>query len=314
MHFLRGALIGTAETIPGVSGGTIALVTGVYETLIGSADHLLRSLRMVVGAPFGRGGLARAGAELRRVAWTTVLPVLVGMAVAFLVAARLMEPLLEEHPQASRAVFAGMILASIVVPLRMMRSRVSISDGLIIAAAAALTVLLTGIPPANVANPMLILVACAAAFAVCALVLPGVSGSFLLLTLGLYNPTIAAVNDRDLPYLAMFLVGALAGLALFVKALRWLLEHRRHVTLAIMTGLMLGSLRALWPWQDSSRALQAPSGDVLAIAALFVAGMAVVALLILAESLTHGGDTSTGQRPQEDPPRSGDRETGARPV
>ncbi len=286
-HLARGALIGIAETIPGVSGGTVALVTGVYERLISSADHLLRAVRLLVATAFGRGDISRVRGQLRQVAWPVILPILLGMAVAVLVAARLMASLLNEYPQACRAVFAGMVLASVIVPLRMIDRRLSATDGLLILVAAGVAALLTGIPPATVSDPILILVACAAAFAVCALVLPGVSGSFLLLTLGLYGPTLAAVNDGNLPYLAVFALGALIGLGLFVRVLRWLLEHHRPRTLAVMTGLMLGSLRALWPWQDSTRALEAPSGDILSIVGLFLAGAAVVLLLILAESRTH---------------------------
>jgi len=95
------------------------------------------------------------------------------------------------------------------------------------------------------ADPSLIVVFFSASIAICALVLPGVSGSFLLLTVGMYDPTIAAVNDRNFAYLAVFALGAILGLAIFVSLLKWLLENRARVTLVIITGLMLGSLRAL---------------------------------------------------------------------
>lgn len=292
VHLVRGLLIGAAEAIPGVSGGTIALVTGVYETLVSSADHLLRACRLFVAAPFRRGDLARADAELRKVAWPAVLPILFGMAVAVVAAARVIEPLLAEHAQGARAVFAGIILASVIVPLRMIGQRLGVTDSLLIVVVAAATALLLGFPPVTIADPMLILVACAAAVAVCALVLPGVSGSFLLLSVGLYTPTIAAVNDRNLTYLLVFALGALLGLGLFVKALRWLLEHRRRSTLTVMAGLMLGSLRALWPWQDADRTLENPTGDVFPIAVLFVLGMAAVLLLLVTDSRIRARQTA----------------------
>lgn len=288
LNLLRGGLIGTAEVVPGVSGGTVALVTGVYETLIGSADHLLSGLRLLIAAPFRGGDLAGARAHLRQVEWRAIVPILAGMAAAVLVAARLLEPVLHDSPRASRALFAGMILASLVVPLRAIGDRLAGRDWLLLAVAAAATALATGVPPATVRDPMLLLVACAAAFAICALVLPGVSGSFLLLTAGLYAPTIAAVNDRNLGYLAAFAVGALVGLALFVKVLRWLLAHRRRGTLVVMTGLMLGSLRALWPWQDVNRTLQAPGGDVAPIAGLALVGVTAVLALVALEHKLHG--------------------------
>ena len=113
--------------------------------------------------------------------------------------------------------------------------------------------------------------------------LPGVSGSFLLLTVGMYAPTLAAVNDRNLGYLGAFIVGAALGLGVFVSGLQWLLANHYRVTLVIMTGLMLGSLRALWPWQGSSNELLAPSGDVILVGALFLGGAALVTALIVIE-------------------------------
>ena len=121
--------------------------------------------------------------------------------------------------------------------------------------------------------------------AVCALVLPGVSGSFLLLAMGLYAPTLAAVNDRDLVYLGVFALGAVLGLGSFVPLLQWLLERRRRVTLAVMTGLMLGSLRALWPWQTEDGGVLAPVAEQLPLViALVIAGAALVVALLVAES------------------------------
>lgn len=151
----------------------------------------------------------------------------------------------------------------------------------LIAAGAAFA--LTGLPPTEIADPSLVLVFFAAAIAICALVLPGVSGSFLLLSVGLYAPTIAAVNDRNLTYLAVFGLGAVIGLAVFVSVLRWLLAHRLRVTLVIIGGLMLGSLRALWPWQDDDRELLAPSGNVALIVVLALISAAVVLILIALE-------------------------------
>ena len=120
----------------------------------------------------------------------------------------------------------------------------------------------------------------AGALAVCALVLPGVSGSFLLLSIGMYAPTIRAVNDRDLGYLGALVLGAAVGLGLFVVGLQWLLEHRRRVTLVVMTGLMAGALRALWPWQDEDHHLL-PVGDGAGSAALLaLVGAVVVAALM----------------------------------
>jgi putative membrane protein len=273
-------MIGAAEVVPGVSGGTIALVVGVYETLIGSAGHLVSAVRLAV-----TGSRARAALELAQVRWSVVLPVGVGMVGAVVAGAALLEPVLQDHPVGARAVFAGLILASLLVPVRMVgRWRPALVA--LAALAAAVAAVLTSLPPGSVTDPPVVVVLAAAAVAVCALVLPGVSGSFLLLTFGLYETTLGAVNDRDLGYLGVFCLGALLGLAVFVKLLQHLLEHHRTMTLAVMTGLMGGSLRALWPWQDDDRTLLAPAGDVVTVVLLVVAGAAVVLALLAVERAT----------------------------
>lgn len=268
--------MGAAEVVPGVSGGTVALVLGVYERLIDGAAHVVTALRLSV-----TGRWAAAGAELRRAHWTTIVPVLAGMLVAVVVAARLLEPVIEDHPVGARAVFFGLVLFSIVVPARMV-GRWAPRDVGTAVLGAVLAFLLTGLPPGGDVDPPLAVVVLAAAVAICALVLPGVSGSFLLLTIGLYQPTLAAVNDRDLAYIGAFALGAALGLGLFVKALQAALRRHHALTLALMTGLMAGSLRALWPWQEEDRSLLMPDDGALPMLALAVgAGAAVAAVLVL---------------------------------
>ena len=281
---IRGGLIGVAEVIPGVSGGTIALIVGVYETLIDGAGHLARGVaNFVVDIPRGRG-VSRARTHFSRVKWGVILPLGGGMLVAIVLAAALLAPLIDTHPEATKAVFAGLIVASLIVPIRMAGLPWRFRDVTLAVAAAILTFSLMGFAPLAPSDPSLFLVAVAAAFAICALVLPGVSGSFLLLTVGMYAPTLQAVNDRNLAYLGAFAVGALLGLGFFVSGLQWLLAKHHRVTLVIMTGLMAGSLRALWPWQNEQNVLLVPSQNVGAMIGLFVAGAVGVLLLIGVES------------------------------
>jgi putative membrane protein len=122
-----------------------------------------------------------------------------------------------------------------------------------------------------------------AAFAVCALVLPGISGSYLLLALGIYAPTVAAVNDRDFGYLGTFVLGAILGLASFVSLLQWLLASRIKMTMVVMTGLMIGSLRALWPWQNETGAVLMPESSFGLELLMFGVGSAIVLGLIVIE-------------------------------
>lgn len=285
VDLIRGAMIGIVEIIPGVSGGTIALIVGVYDDLIASAGDLVRGLARAVGDLVrGRRPGAVARQHLRDVKWRVVIPVAIGMFAAIFTASAFIAPLIESYPVETRALFLGLIVASIVVPARMVGGRWRTREFAAAAAAAVLAFLLTSMPPLAPADPPLLVVALAAAVAVCALVVPGLSGSFLLLLLGMYAPTLAAVNDRDFAYLGVFVLGAIAGLGSFVFVLQWLLTHRRRMTLAIMTGLMVGSLRALWPWQTDDARLLAPSGDVVFVAGLFLAGAAVVSLLLVLES------------------------------
>jgi putative membrane protein len=284
INAVRGGLIGVAEVIPGVSGGTIALIVGIYEQLIDGAGHLARGVaNLIVDVPRGRG-ILRAKTHFSAVKWVVILPVGVGMLLAIVVAAALVAPLIESHPEATKAVFAGLIVASLIVPIRMAGLPWRVRDIVLAACAAALTFFLTGFAPLPSAQPPLVLVAVAAAFAICALVLPGVSGSFLLLTLGMYAPTLNAVNERDFVYLAVFALGALVGLGFFVSGLQWLLANHHRLTLVVMTGLMVGSLRALWPWQSEDNVLLAPAGNVALFVALFMAGAAGVLVLIFAET------------------------------
>ena len=282
---VRGSLIGFAEIVPGVSGGTIALIVGVYEALIDGAGHLARGVARAVGDGVRGRGFGAARAHFRSVRWAVVLPIGIGMLTAIVVGAALLAPLLEAYPTGTRAVFAGLIAASLIVPARMVGGRWSVREYAIGLLAAALTFLLTGLPQAPDQEPALWVVAIAAAFAVCALVLPGVSGSYLLLTVGMYAPTLAAVNGRDLGYLGFFILGAILGLGVFVSGLQWLLAHHRRITLVVMTGLMLGSLRALWPWQDDDGIALAPDDDLGLLLLLVVVGASVVLALITLESL-----------------------------
>jgi len=276
-NLFRGFLIGTAEVIPGVSGGTIALIVGIYERIIGSAANAVEAFLLLL-----RGKLQEAKVAARQIDWLIVLPVLVGMFAAIFAAAGAIEPLLESQPENMRGLFAGLILVSLLVPYRMVGPSWRVTDYLLGLIAAAISFLLVSLPRQEVTDPALALVFLAAAVAVCALVLPGVSGSFLLLGIGFYAPTIAAVNDLDFGYLSVFVLGAIVGLAMFSTALRWLLLNQRRITLVVMTGLMVGSLRALWPWQDNLG--QPVSPESLTPLVFFAVGALVVTVLLWVQS------------------------------
>ncbi|MBL0887278.1 DUF368 domain-containing protein [Myceligenerans indicum] len=284
LNVVRGGLVGAAESVPGISGGTIALVIGLYDQLIDAASQLVHAGReLVTGVVRGRG-VGPGIRAVKDVNWPFLVPVLGGMAVVLLLSLKLIAPLLESHPVPTRAVFFGMIAVSIAVPLRMLPRRFGLLDTVLFLAAAAAAFVLTGLPAAEVDEPQLWYVFIGAAIAINALVLPGVSGSFLLLVMGLYVPVQHAIDQRDLGFVAVFALGALVGLGSFVKLLRWLLHNRRQGTMVVLSGLMLGSLRSLWPWQSESHALLAPTGSVAGPLLLALAGAGVVLLAILWES------------------------------
>lgn len=275
-NVVRGGLIGVVETVPGVSGGTVALVVGIYSQLIHSASSVVSALRVLLTGP---DRAAAAKRHLADVDWRVVLPVMIGMPIGLFTAVQFIGGWIEEHPELTRAVFFGMVLASIAVPLRMAGRLTGKHCGVGLLAAA-LTFWLVSLPPNNV-EPQWWIILPAGAIAVCALLLPGLSGSFLLLTVGLYEPTIGAASDFDLGYLAVFGLGLMVGLVTIVKGLKWLLDHHATMTLAVLAGVMLGALRALWPWQTEDRVLLSPDTLMAPAAGMAVAGFVVVAVLVL---------------------------------
>ena len=281
----RGALMGSAEVVPGVSGGTLALIVGIYQTLINSIADLVLSVRQLVGLAPGKASTKTAVSTFKSLPWRLLIPVAIGMGAAVILGAKLIEPLLDEQPIAMKALFFGLVIAGTYVPAHMVTKVGGWSSSFVLlgSISAVFVFFLTGLPQGNVADPSLIVVFFWASIAICALVLPGVSGSFLLLTVGMYDPTIAAVNDRNFTYLIVFALGAILGLAIFVSLLKWLLENRARVTLVIITGIMLGSLRALWPWQGPERELLAPTDQIGIALLLFIAGAAFVTILLALE-------------------------------
>lgn len=261
LNILRGALIGSAELVPGVSGGTVALIVGIYERALHNANLLLKL-------------------RFREVEWVFLLTIAVGMFAAVFGLSGILSSFVEGTPDVARALFFGMVAVSIIVPLMMIDEDLSKKKGPAIITfliAAVLVAIVTSFTSEPARDPSLIAVFFAAAIAVCALVLPGVSGSLILLTLGLYNFVIGSVSDRDLTVLAVFAAGALTGLVAFVKVVNYMLDNHRTLTLVAMAGLMLGSLRAIWPWQGDGNA------NFFTLILMILLGAAIVAAFIVAD-------------------------------
>lgn len=275
LHFAQGLLMGSADVVPGVSGGTMALIVGIYERLV-------ESVREGLGAPYylvtGRVGEAKRA--FAAVDWGLVLPLGVGVLTALVLAAGIIPDLLERYPEESRGLFFGLIVASIAIPWQALDRR-TWREGVAAVVAAVAAFVLVGLPAlAPAEDPGALRIFLSAAVAICAMILPGVSGSFLLLALGMYEVTLEALHDRDLGYVAVFAAGAAVGLGLFSRLLTWLLAEKSDLTMAALVGLMAGSLRALWPWQTESRGLLPPGESLGAVVGLAVLGIAVVAALM----------------------------------
>lgn len=274
---LRGFCMGTADVVPGVSGGTIALILGIYERLV----HAIRS---VAGAVVGvlRRDRAAAAAHWREIEWGLIIPLVVGLGLAIVTLARLLEYLLEEHPEALSAFFFGLVAGSILIVWRLIR-RPRPAVHLPLAAAVAVgSFFLLGLRSSAIEDPSALQTFLSAMIAICAMILPGISGSFILLMLGMYDAVIAAVNDRDLGFLAVFAAGAALGLGAFAWLLDWLLKRYHDLMMAALAGLMLGSLRVLWPWPegtDSGEIEAPPAGGWIVPLIVGLAGLVVVLAL-----------------------------------
>jgi putative membrane protein len=280
-HYLQGLLMGAADIIPGVSGGTMALIVGIYERLVGSISRFFAA---IANGARGRVGAARRG--MGEVDWRLLLPLGLGIVTAIGVGAQIIPGLLERYPMQARGLFLGLVAGSILIPwLRL--ERIGGREVALALFAGAVAFTLTGLPPREIADPSLFYVFVAASVAICAMILPGVSGSFLLAAFGVYAATLAAINPRSdtfsVLYIGVFMLGAAVGMGLFSRLLSYLLEHRHDLTMAALIGVMAGSLRALWPYQAEDRSLLAPSaGDpLLSVALLSLTGLTLIVLLTL---------------------------------
>lgn len=280
--------MGAADIVPGVSGGTVALVLGIYHRLIeqvSSASH--------VPGPLVRGNVRESWARFRALDWWFILPLVAGIGLAVFSLASVIEHQLEARPVLMAGLFFGLVTGSIVVASRLVQGW----DGqrlltALVVAIAAFFVL--GLRSGPVSDPSLIVVLLAGMIAICAMILPGISGSFLLLMMGLYDYILGSVSDLNLLVLGVFVIGCAVGLAAFSRVLHWGLVHHERTLLAGLIGLMVGSLRVLWPWPDGTDGnapLEWPSGNVWGpVAAAIVGFVVVVAITAIAERISHRTD------------------------
>lgn len=236
--------MGASDVVPGVSGGTVALVLGIYNDLITNIGLGAKALGRLV-----RGDVSGFLDRLRRVDWLFLIPLLAGVGTAVLVLAGVIEAALSDYPEAMAGLFFGLVLGSIFVARDLLKSPTATHAAIAVAVGLATFVLL-GFQSGPITDPSPILLVLAGALAICAMILPGISGSFILLMIGMYATVLDAVDERNLAEIALVGIGATVGLALFSSGLNYVLEHHHDRVMAVLIGLMLGSLRVLWPWPN----------------------------------------------------------------
>ena len=239
---LKGCAMGMADVVPGVSGGTIAFISGIYEELLDSIRSVdATALRLLLRF--------RLAEFWRHINGRFLLPVLLGIAVAIFSLARLMTYLLTNQPIAIWSFFFGLIVASALLVARQI-GRWDWRTVLAFAVGAAAAWWITVATPAETPDDWWF-VMLSGAIAICAMILPGISGAFILLLLGKYQYIMYAVGEFDIPVIAVFVIGAAAGIISFSHLLSWLLKHWHDVTVAVLMGFMVGSLNKVWPWKET---------------------------------------------------------------
>ncbi|WP_462353673.1 polyprenyl-phosphate transporter [Alistipes timonensis] len=239
---LKGCAMGMADVVPGVSGGTIAFISGIYEELLDSIRSVnATALKLLLRFRF---------AEFwRHINGRFLLPVLLGIAVAIFSLARLMTYLLVNHPIAIWSFFFGLIVASALLVARQI-GRWDWRTLLAFVVGAVAAWWITVATPAETPNDWWF-VMLSGAIAICAMILPGISGAFILLLLGKYQYIMHAVGEFNIPVIVVFVIGAAAGIISFSHLLSWLLKHWHDVTVAVLMGFMVGSLNKVWPWKET---------------------------------------------------------------
>lgn len=238
---LKGIAMGAADVVPGVSGGTIAFISGIYEELISSINQVVPALT---------GTLPKKGplAFWRAVNGNFLVSVLSGIAISVVSLSRLISWLLTEHPVLLWSFFFGLVLASILYVAREIQSRsAAVLLMGVLGAVLAYGVISLPVAEQSAGLPYLFL---SGALAICAMILPGISGAFILVLLGSYKTVLDSVHERNIQVLLVTGLGAVFGLLSFARLLKWMFARYRDATLALLTGFILGSLPKIWPWKE----------------------------------------------------------------
>ncbi|MEE4284694.1 MAG: DUF368 domain-containing protein [Mariniphaga sp.] len=254
---LKGMGMGAADVVPGVSGGTIAFITGIYEELIDSIKSInFPALKLLFSFKIAAFWKAINGSFL--------ISVLFGIGISIFSLAKGLEFLLHHYPILVWAFFFGLIVASAIYIARTIKKW---DAGTVIAGVAGIVVayFITVISPAE-ANTTWLFIFISGSIAICAMILPGISGSFILVLLGMYKFILSAVGDLNIPVLLVFIAGAAIGIIAFSNLLSWLLKKFHNLTIAVLAGFMVGSLNKIWPWKKVTETFIDRHGEIRPLA------------------------------------------------
>lgn len=251
---LKGMGMGAADVVPGVSGGTIAFITGIYEELINSIKSInLNALKLFFSG--------KPAAFWKAINGNFLVSVLLGIGISIFSLAKGLEYLLHHYPILVWSFFFGLIVASAIYVARTIKKW---DAGTVFAGIAGIIVAfyITVISPAE-ANTTWLFIFISGSIAICAMILPGISGSFILVLLGMYKFILSAVSDLNIPVLLVFIAGAAVGIIAFSNLLSWLLKKFHSLTIAVLSGFMVGSLNKVWPWKQVTETFVDRHGEVL---------------------------------------------------
>lgn len=254
---LKGMGMGAADVVPGVSGGTIAFITGIYEELINSIKSInLNTIKLFFTGKFAEFWKAINGSFL--------ISVFIGIGISVLSLAKGLEFLLNNFPILVWSFFFGLIVASAIYVARSIEKW---DIGTVLAGIIGITIayVITIITPAE-ANTSYWFVFLSGSIAICAMILPGISGSFILVLLGMYKFILEAVGDLKIAVIGTFMAGAAVGIIAFSNVLSWLLKKYHNLTIAVLAGFMVGSLNKVWPWKEVTQTIIDRHGELKPIA------------------------------------------------
>lgn len=240
--FLKGMAMGAADVVPGVSGGTIAFITGIYDTLLESIRRINPKLITVLKEK----GIKDA---FEHVNGTFLIALFAGILTSIFTLARFITWMLHTHPIPLWSFFFGLIIVSVIHMFKQV-DRWALTRFIAVILGAAFAYGITVVNPVSM-DPTPVNIVIAGAIAICAMILPGISGSFILLLLGMYAPILGAAKSMDVVTLGLFAMGCVVGLLTFSHVLSWILRNYRDIALTFLTGLMIGTLGKIWPWKET---------------------------------------------------------------